>query len=249
MQKLLKTILSRFVKPSALVHALPEAVDYKQTYNIKSNSELVIGEEARLFIENKASNHLRESRIEEFYKTVKAYFLSLADYLKKWLPLAEPLLRHAEIVDLDMQLEAKSESLRFFLTRFPCLLPEGATTDLIIEQFTYYQCTDVSSCRSEDDRVDAVWKKIGELDDGHLHELSLVMRGILTIPHGSAHCERVFSCVKKNRTTQRSSLAESTVESLLVLKSGPCDTMEAVKNLSEDSLRRLKSAYSRSLKK
>lgn len=215
---------------------------------MKSNSELVIGEDARQFLKNKTGNHLRDSRIEDFLKAVKAYFLSLTDYLKKWLPLEDPLLRHAEVVDVEMQLEAKSDSLRFFFQRFPCLVPEGATTDTIIEQFCAYQCTDVTSCKSEDDRIDATWKNIGELDGGHFKHLSLVMRGILTMPHGSAHCERIFSCVTKNRTSQRSCLANSTVESLLVLKSTPSDAVEAVRNLSDESLTRLKSAYSRSLK-
>ena len=44
------------------------------------------------------------------------------------------------------------------------------------------------------------------------------MLGIITIPHSSAHCERVFSTVRKNRTDQRSSLNDKTLESLLVLK-------------------------------
>ena len=57
----------------------------------------------------------------------------------------------------------------------------------------------------------------------------------------------VFSCVRKNRTSQRSSLAESTMESLLVLKSTPCCLAESVQKLSDVSLSELKSSYTKSL--
>ncbi|KAL8602737.1 hypothetical protein ACOMHN_024299 [Nucella lapillus] len=43
-----------------------------------------------------------------------------------------------------------------------------------------------------------------------------VMLGICTIPHSSAACERVFSCVRKTCTDQRASLGQDTVEALLV---------------------------------
>lgn len=79
-------------------------------------------------------------------------------------------------------------------------------------------------------------------DGQNYAELSLVMRGILTIPHSSAHCERVFSCVLKNRTPQRASLADTTLESLLVLKSNPLGPVEAVRMMKNDTLVRLRHA-------
>ena len=53
------------------------------------------------------------------------------------------------------------------------------------------------------------------------HHLALVMLGVLAIPHSSSHCERVFSTVRKNRTDQRASLSDDTLEAMLVLKSQP----------------------------
>ncbi|KAK7488557.1 hypothetical protein BaRGS_00020174 [Batillaria attramentaria] len=50
--------------------------------------------------------------------------------------------------------------------------------------------------------------------------------GVCTIPHSSASCERVFSCVRKNLTDQRSTLHQDTLEALLVLKSRPEETRE-----------------------
>ena len=46
-----------------------------------------------------------------------------------------------------------------------------------------------------------------------------VMLGILTIPHSSANCKRVFSGVRKNKTDKRSSMGDDTLEALTVVKS------------------------------
>ena len=68
-----------------------------------------------------------------------------------------------------------------------------------------------------------------------------VMQGILDIPHSSAHCERVFSCVRPNKTDTRNALGDDTLESLLVLmwKSVSCIDRE----YSAATLRSLKSGH------
>lgn len=102
---------------------------------------------------------------------------------------------------------------RFFIQHFPCLLPSGMWT---------WSLSSLAFTRSLTWLLASLlhWQNMGQhLKDGQVRELFLVMRGILTVPNGSAYCERVFSCVRKNRTSQRSSLAESTMESLLALKS------------------------------
>ena len=70
------------------------------------------------------------------------------------------------------------------------------------------------------------------------------MCGIMTIPHSSAHCERVFSCVRKNRTEQRASLSDRTLESLLVFKSAK---LESDGFFDKKDLDRFKGAYNRHL--
>jgi hypothetical protein len=74
------------------------------------------------------------------------------------------------------------------------------------------------------------------------------MCGILCIPHSKAHCERVFSVVRKNRTDQMASLGEKTVESLLVLKLRPGHPCGASRQHSNKTLDKLKGAYYRQLK-
>jgi hypothetical protein len=118
------------------------------------------------------------------------------------------LLIAAEVADVDLQTSSKVSDVDFFVDRFPCLLPPGASKDTIIEQFTDYQSTNVTACVS--DSMDKTWWAIGVTKDTDgtqkLKELSLFMCGILTIPHSSAHCERIFSCVRKTRGPWATSL-------------------------------------------
>ena len=63
------------------------------------------------------------------------YFTALVDYLKTHRLLTDPLLKHVEVAT---QAEASSQSLRFFIQRFPRLLPSGSDVNMISEQFGRY---------------------------------------------------------------------------------------------------------------
>ncbi|CAC5408000.1 unnamed protein product [Mytilus coruscus] len=70
--------------------------------------------------------------------------------------------------------------------------------------------------------------------------LAEFMFGISCIPHSSSHCERVFSVVRKNRTDQRATLGDKTLETLLVIKSRqghPCDLNRKHSNAILDQLK------------
>lgn len=92
---------------------------------------------------------------------MKKYFTELVDYLKPRLPLDDPVLKHARVVDTDLQLTSSVNSLRYFLDRFPSLLPPGATVNMVTEQFAEYQGADLSACI--DNRMDQTWINIGNL--------------------------------------------------------------------------------------
>ncbi|XP_021346237.1 uncharacterized protein LOC110445779 [Mizuhopecten yessoensis] len=247
LQKLLRNILTRFIKPAAMLSIAVDKVQYKQNCNIKPNTSLVIGEEAKNFIENAEVNHLRSRKVEEFYKSVVRYFHEVCDYICSKLPLNDPVLSAAQVADVNLQTIAKSSDLRFFIERYSCIIPPATTKDKLLEQFTLYQCTNVSSCTNEQTRMDSIWSMIGKMRDeeGKLmfSELSVVMCGILTIPHSSAHCKRVFSCVRKNRTEQRACLGDSTLESLLVIKSSGTP-----QDYTDKELDHIRGSYYRSLK-
>lgn len=77
-----RTILSKFIKPSAITNG-PSQVDYRSSLNHKENNELIIGENARDFIVNKDKNRMKKNRISEFYESVKRYYVTALQYIQK----------------------------------------------------------------------------------------------------------------------------------------------------------------------
>lgn len=104
-----------------------------------------------------------------------------------------------------------SSQLSFFLNKFKDLADD---VDVVLEEFARYQRAELDL---NFDRVDEFWTQ----KEKEFPALSRAMKGILTIPHSSAPCERVFSMVRKTCNDQRSSLAQDTTEALLVLKMRP----------------------------
>ena len=174
--------------------------------NHKNDSDLFIGEAPRAFIEDAEKNVLCEKKLKQFYIDVKKYFSAVCIYKIKKLPFNEPRLLHAELADVRGQLTAKLSDFLFFPKRCPALL-HGVSMDTVTEQFSQYQSMDVSTCVKS--RMDETWFAIGNIRDKDgiqpLKDLAAVMLEILTIPHSSSHCERIFSTVRKNRTDQRAS--------------------------------------------
>lgn len=118
-------------------------------------------------------------------------------------------------------------------------------------QCVLYQSQNIQSLVEDCKRIDEKWVAIGQVrnEGGSLmfHELAEFMLGILCIPHSSAHCERVFSVVRKNRTDQRASLGDTTLEALLVIKSRPGHPCDVSRKHSNETLDRLKSSYYKQL--
>eukprot|EP00745_Piridium_sociabile_P017086 TRINITY_DN2568_c0_g1_i14.p1 TRINITY_DN2568_c0_g1~~TRINITY_DN2568_c0_g1_i14.p1 ORF type:complete len:672 (-),score=163.69 TRINITY_DN2568_c0_g1_i14:435-2351(-) len=242
--ELINDLFSRFMLPSAVVGKSVEEVQYAVRANQKADRDLLIGSAASGMIEEADKSHLRSSRIQDFYSAVRKYFQTVCEYLLKKLPLDDPVLLYARVIDPAQQLEAKMSDLKFFLNRFPVLLPEGETKDSILEQFCRYQSADISDCIQG--RIDETWAEIATKKD--LKGLGRVMAGIMTVPHSSAPCERVFSVVRKNSTEQRPSLGQDTLEALLVIKSKSGHYTDDDRQYTKAQLGQLKSAYHLSLK-
>ncbi|GFN78517.1 Zinc finger bed domain-containing protein 5 [Plakobranchus ocellatus] len=246
LEKLLKSLQLRFVKPTAIQGKLPAEVDFQAESNLRDDSELLLGQMASEFIARKEEVCLREERLKEFYSKVKQFYMTSIKYILEKLPYNDELLQHATILDPKQQLHAKLASLEYFLKRFPVLIPHATSVASIKLEFAQYQCLNIQSCIQE--RLDSTWVAIGQLrEDGQiiLPNLSRVMLNIMTIPHSSAHCERIFSHVRKNQTEFRSRLNNETVEALLIAKTR--EGQAESRDYNESELEDLKKAYFRSL--
>ncbi|GFO30260.1 hypothetical protein PoB_005676500 [Plakobranchus ocellatus] len=220
-RKLIRNVQICFVAPSAAAQGkLIEDVDYKSSYNHKDNKNIMIGEAAREFISNKAKNGLTEAKIAEFFTNVKLYFTTCADYILKNLPISDPFLKHLEIADPDLISPTNLDSVRYPAQRYPILL-SGCTIDILLEEFSSLQCCALQLQDYEPTTAEQFWLKLSKTNDSleqPYKHISTFMLGLLTIPHSSAHCERIFSAVRKIKTDIRSSISAPTLEAILVLK-------------------------------
>ena len=188
-----------------------------------------------------------------FHKKVVQFLSTACTYLLKNLPRDdEPVIKHAEVADILWRDSAKFSSLKFFLKKFPLLLPSAVTIDEVEEEFRSYQSCDLPNTPDfEKQSMDQQWKTLQKLKNHSgsplLEHLPSIMLKIISIPHSNASSERIFSLVRVNRTDFRSSMSVETLQSLLILKQ---NTQECFKrDPSANVLKACKSATTVSLAK
>ena len=254
--RFLRQCLIKFVRPSAMTGKTALQVEYSESYQLKQEKDVYIGEEATQFLQD---HDLNEEKVKQFRSVALKFWKSAVDYMKAKLPYDSKVLICAKVADVKIRAVegadgAQLSDLEFFISRFPCLLPPGVKKGVVSEEFMEYQVEDLTSVLGpgwEEEDINKTWVKIRELKDEvgnpRFKNLASVMLGILTIPHSNAACERVFSCVRKNKTEQRASLGQKTLESLMVVKSIPGEPHE--REYTASQLKELKSAYYNAQKK
>ena len=95
--------------------------------------------------------------------------------------------------------------------------------DKVHEEFLMYQIEDLPQTVLQAGRIDVAWHLMSQLKDvvtglPKFQSLAEVMKGILTMYHSNADCERLFSMVRKNKTDFRSSMKIPTLSNLLTHK-------------------------------
>lgn len=223
--ELFKSVLSRFVVPSAVKSNYPLDVDFYCRQNQKKDSELVIGEATVKLV-----TKLSAADQNQFYESVREYFVKICHYMRHKFPFSEEVLVHSSVANLDTISEASFESVRFFINRFPGFVKvldvndkESLIDDLQI-QFCALQIEEIPECIKVEEKMDVKWAKLANANEKYA-KLCKFMLGLLCIPHSNAQCERIFSLVTKTMTQFRPSLNRQNLENLLTVKSNmskPC---------------------------
>ena len=252
---LLRDIMLRFLKPSVISSSDNLTnIRYELKENQKDNKDIIIGTSTREYINSNTVTDkevLSAADVDSFYLTVRRYYQAACSYVIKTFPLDDQLLKHAEILDIDLRQQKNFESVQYFVTRFPCLLGENVDKDKLEMEFAKYQVVDLSVVPVEA-RVDKKWSIISEITDPATGApayplLTQVMKGILVLPHSNAQCERAFSIVRKNKTDFRPNMSTATLQSLLIEKLCNSDTPCFRRDFSTDFLKNAKKATYRSL--
>ena len=253
--ELLKELFACFVRPSAIADDVV-TTPFQNPKNWLPNQEIVLGDDAMNKLADEKSG-LSDERKKEFFQNVKAFYVASCDYIINSLPLKKEVLIKAKVADPSAFDTVNFSDLDFFLKKWPVLIPPGTQKSEIQKEFNKYRALkpapstylpDPEDEETEPEPLDHIWAKLGQVkEEGKvvLKHLPRVMASLLTIPHSSAHCERVFSMVRKNQTDFRASMKTDTLQALLVAKSRPGSAVDRV--YSKDQLQSMKGAYYRSL--
>ena len=223
-------------------------IDFKDRKCQKERHYLVIGATTKQYI---TDHKLTRDQKDMFYKAVRRYFCKACEYIIAKFPLKSDVLGHAKVANILKRPEMSFESVEFFMDRFPAL---KADKDEVQLEFLRYQVEPLPDNVLSCERADVAWHLISQLRYGDgkpkFLKLATVILGVLVIPHSNASSERVFSCVRKNRTEFRPNLSESTLECLLVEKTSmfACRGVCHKQRYSKQLIRKAKSATYTSLK-
>lgn len=94
------------------------------------------------------------------------------------------------------------DNIRYFCNLYPILIPACCSLDKLFEEFLDFQMSRDSMGFETVVRTDQFWSKVKNIKDNSTGSypyanLATSMLGLLTIPHSSALCERLFSSVRK----------------------------------------------------
>ncbi|KAL7378445.1 hypothetical protein ABVT39_013846 [Epinephelus coioides] len=234
----LQKVLLSFCKPEHVITMMDEIgrgikpTLYSARENQLPDEELSVGHDTQTFIQSQGKLELKP-----FFRDVRKFFSSAADYMVSKFPFRDEVLMHAVVADITKRQSVKFSSLRFFISHFPSILPEEVTVDQMEDEFRMYQTSSFEdSILSK--RADEAWVDTGHLKRGGqeiFSILSAVMLGILVIFHSNADCERIFSLVTKNKTQYRASLSSDMISALVTRKGSGSPSRSSLSQLSPSS--------------
>lgn len=223
------------MKASALKGQAPLDVNYMDTTMQKDDADLFIGNATSALLET-----LKPQQKVDFYTHVRKYFTTACDYMMAKFPFRSDAVINAQVSNTAFAMkDGKWENIGFFLKKFPCLLlKESNETDdeamdkLQSQWLDFQRADDFGPAFTQLSREDEKWAfiaKIKQFGELKYNILAHAMLGILTLPHGNAACERVFSLVRKNKTDFRGSMSSEMMNAILVSKvnlKGPCHSQK-----------------------
>lgn len=218
MQQFLRKLLGRFVKAEALATTSVKSVDMEDDAVLLSLDKVMIGFSTRSTMNSNDLHHERE----KVARNCRVFMIEAYKYAIAHLPLHDPVLQHAEVLQHECRTTAEFDSLLFFVEKYPTLkLKLEASIDKLYDQFSDYQALDDTAFTGFN-RVDHLWHALSTLQGCSGPRFNLlfeVAKYILLLPHSNAEEERIFSTVTKNKTKFRASLSnEKSLPSILTCK-------------------------------
>ena len=250
----LKKIFSKFISVQAIkaVNCITK-VSFECVDNQLEDSSIFVGLITRQKLRRLLNEGDISPRDEiKFYSSVRAFFVDAASQALKKLPFSDDVLNNARFLNFEKREEYSFSAVEFFCNSYDNFLNcTPSSMSKLQEEFIEYQLLEQSdipdwvwrealvNVTETDDgdeqsvqryRMDMVWGYISTMRNAADHslqfeQLSKIAKLVLTIPHSNAGEERVFSLIKQNKTSTRSSLNNNgTLQSIIQLKLANNDT-------------------------
>lgn len=219
LEDLLKDLLVRFVKPSALQLGSTSVTDvnFKKRKHQKDDADLVVGSKCR----SQLKDCTNKVDVQKFYSSVRDFYVTACSYILNKFPLNDEFLQHVEICDISRRTSVSFSSVQYFIERFPQII-SVSELDVLEQEFALYQCEGFPVDIISEARMDVSWWKISNVknESGQLKFkfLPKIMLALLTVPHSNAYTERIFSSVRRNHTEFRAAMSTKTLGALMTEK-------------------------------
>ena len=212
----LKKLLLRFMTPDVLQISLKD-IDPKDSSAYKPLEQVFIGEKAQRYLSN---CDLTTGEVKSFQSTCQKFWIAGTVYAMSKLPVSNDLLDSISWIVPVSNEYGNADQVASAARLLPQVVKEGDMAALNEEYMDY--CTSELPFPKQAITVDEYWFKVGMVTDiaGDVKYplLSRLAKSILTIPHGNADIERMFSKVGLNKTKLRNSLSTNTLSALLCLQ-------------------------------
>lgn len=223
--QLLKSLMGYFIRPDLLVSIHNDALirfDHTNSANFKSTDGIFIGYQTK---EN-LSTVDDLSAVHQFMVQVTTFYTRAVTAIKKRMPIGNRIIQLLALLKPLNRSTANSGDILELAKHFPQIVPPSEF-DALHTEFIEYQVTDFSD--PETHTYDSFWHMVGQscsIDPDNLKvpkfpHLVKFAKNMLSLPHGTAEVERVFSSVKLMKTDHRNKLSTPMLEGLLSVKSGP----------------------------
>lgn len=213
--RFIRVICSKFLKTECYINNLFDKLDFKNPSHILPNDQICIGEDTRTVLN---SCHNR-SNYQEFMNIVIYYYQKIIEESIKRLPINDVFYIEISFVNPKIILNNSTININHVLKRLNFNNKKKEIMNEISLICNYFSKTDIKSLPTD---VVEFWMYIKNLKDyndcavfPNLSELALV---VLTLPHGNAGVERVFSIVTDIKTKKRNRLTTSTLKALVRTK-------------------------------
>ena len=229
--RLLRILLSRFMKPEILAEAQNNfsSIDFDDSSAVLPDESVSIGHKTWLYL-TENDDDLDERTKKRFFEGVKCFYTAVVTTMLTKFSFKDELVDDVVILLPENQPKVNVSTVSRLIKRFNKVVPEDEYDALESEVLDYSltPMAELPSVPREEGKLTKsaeiceYWQKVGMLKtlegtDRFPHLVRLA-KCILALPHSNADTERVFSITRKILTDYRSELDQSTLCALVACK-------------------------------